>query len=286
VEQAIERKSVTVRGHRLSYQVAGPQDGPVIVLLHGLASDSDTWEYSIPALAQRGLRVLAVDLLGHGESDKPESGYLLDDFAADVDEFMAAIELPSATLCGHSLGGAIAMHVAYYYPARVQRLVLVAAGGLGREVHFGLRAGALPGAPQILAAFMRAPMKRVYSTRTVHRLLRLKPEQVRNLSRMGRSLGDENGRRAFFTSLRGVIKPGGQTGSYIEAQYLAKNMPTLVVWSEEDVVIPVSHARATHDYLPGSKLVVFPGGGHEPHRRHAVAFGDAVASFIEDEPKP
>jgi pimeloyl-ACP methyl ester carboxylesterase len=174
------------------------------------------------------------------------------------------------------------MHVAYHYPARVQRLVLVAAGGLGREVHFGLRAGALPGARQILGAVMQPRMKRLYATRTLHRMLRLNPEQVRNLSRVGRCLGDESGRHAFFSSLRGVIKPGGQTGSYIEAKYLAKTMPTLVVWSEQDVVIPVSHARATHEYLPGSTLVVFPGGGHEPHRRHALPFADAVAAFVKD----
>jgi pimeloyl-ACP methyl ester carboxylesterase len=284
VQPAAERKWTTVRGHRLSYQVAGPADAPPIVLLHGLASDSDTWEYAIPELAERGLRVFALDLLGHGASDKPYVGYLLDDFAAEVDEFMAIVGLPSATLCGHSLGGAIAMHVAYHYPARVQRLVLVAAGGLGREVHFGLRAGALPGAPRVLGAVMTPRMKRLYATRTLHRMLRLTPEQVRNLSRMGRTFGDERGRHAFFTALRGVIRPGGQSGSYLEAQYLSETMPTLVVWSEQDVIIPVSHARATHEHLPHSKLVIFPGGGHEPHRRHAVPFAQAVAEFIDELP--
>jgi pimeloyl-ACP methyl ester carboxylesterase len=270
----------------MSYQVTGPEDRPVVVLLHGLASDSDTWEYAVPELSARGLRVIAVDLLGHGDSDKPASGYLLDDFADQLEEFFIAIGLESATLCGHSLGGAIAMHVAYRYPERVQRLVLVAAGGLGREVHFGLRAGALPGARQIVGAVMGPTMRRLYATQTLHRLLRLKPEQVRNLSRVGRSLADRRGRRAFFASLRGVIEPGGQIGSYIEAQYLAKHIPTLVVWSEKDVVIPVKHAVATHEYLPGSRLVVFPGGGHEPHRRHAIPFADAVAQLIEEDAQP
>ena len=58
------------------------------------------------------------------------------------------------------------------------------------------------------------------------------------------------------------------------------DLPTLVVWSEKDGIIPVAHARAVHAHLPGSTLVVFPSGGHEPHRRHAAEFADAVAAFV------
>jgi pimeloyl-ACP methyl ester carboxylesterase len=77
-----------------------------------------------------------------------------------------------------------------------------------------------------------------------------------------------------------VVQPLGQRGSFIEMRYLAEHVPTLLVWTEQDVVIPVAHAHLTHAHLPGSQMVVFPGGGHEPHRRHAPAFADAVAAFI------
>jgi pimeloyl-ACP methyl ester carboxylesterase len=86
-----QRKSVIAAGHRLSYQEAGPADGPVVVLIHGLASDSDTWDRAIEPLAARGLRVLALDLLGHGRSDRPAGRYLLDDFAVSLEGFFQAL---------------------------------------------------------------------------------------------------------------------------------------------------------------------------------------------------
>jgi pimeloyl-ACP methyl ester carboxylesterase len=276
------RRSVTARGWRLSFQEAGPADGEPVVLVHGLASDSGTWDKAIPELARHGMRVIALDLLGHGHSDKPPSGYLLDDFAASLQAFLDAIEVPAATICGHSLGGAIAVHFGYHYPQHVRRLVLVSSGGLGREVHPMLRVAALPGAPAVLGAAMRPRLLRLYRRPGLHRSLRLTEENLVNLRRAARALGDVSGRRAFFASLRGVIEPAGQRGSFIEMKYLARHVPMLIVWSERDGVIPLAHAHAANEHVPGSKLVVFPGGGHEPHRRHAAGFADAVAAFVRE----
>jgi pimeloyl-ACP methyl ester carboxylesterase len=286
VAQDPEFKTAMVEGHVFAYQEIGPAQGQPVVLIHGLASDSSTWDKAIGPLAARGLRVIAVDLLGHGSSDKPVSGYLLSDFARHLHGLFGAIGLDRATLCGHSLGGAIAVHFAYHYPQHVQRLVLVSAGGLGREVHVMLRAGALPIAPRVVEWAMRPRLRAVYADPRLHRLLRLTPDNIANLQRAGRALTDSDGRAAFFTSLRGVIEPAGQRGSFLEMRYLADHVPTLLVWSEKDGVIPVAHAHATRQQLPGSQLVVFPGGGHEPHRRHAAAFADAVATFVESTPEP
>jgi pimeloyl-ACP methyl ester carboxylesterase len=281
---AVARKSTLALGQVLSYQEAGPVDGPIVVLIHGLASDSDTWDRAIDPLASHGLRVVALDLIGHGRSDKPAASYLLDDFAASLHSFFVAIGISAATICGHSLGGAIAVHFGYHYPDQVRRLVLVSAGGLGREVHPMLRAAALPGAPTLLDAAMRPGLRRLYRRLSrrpgLHRTLRLSPDNLVNLRRAGRAFGDDAGRRAFFAALRGVIAPAGQRGSFIEMKYLADHVPTMIVWSERDGVIPVAHAHAARDHLPTSRLVVFPGGGHEPHRRHAAEFADSVADFV------
>lgn len=278
----VARRAVDVGGRRICFQEAGPADGAVVVLLHGLASDSSTWERAIGPLADHGLRVLAVDLLGHGGSAKPAGGYLLDDFAVFLDALFEALGIEAATVCGHSLGGAIAVHFAYHHPARVQRLVLVSAGGLGREVHPLLRAAALPGASRVLGVAMRPRLIRLYRRPELHRALRLTPENLTNLRRAGRALGEQAGRAAFFAALRGVIEPAGQRGSFIEMRYLAEHMPTMLVWTEGDGVIPVAHAHAARAHLPGSRLVVFPGRGHEPHRGHAVEFADEVARFVAE----
>jgi pimeloyl-ACP methyl ester carboxylesterase len=277
----VQRRSVIVDGNRISYVEAGATDAPPVLLVHGLLSDSGTWADDFAPLAACGLRPIAIDLLGHGQSDAPRGLYLLDDFALLLDHFMAAIGLSSATLCGHSLGGAIAVHFGYHYPDRVERLVLVSAGGLGREVSPALRMLALPGAETLTSAVLGRPtVQRVLRSPFVHRLFRLTPARLVNLRRIGRTLFRADLRAAFFRSLRGVIGPRGQLGSFIEMEYLAAQLPTLVVWSERDVIIPVTHAHRTHEHLPGSTLVVFPGGGHEPHRRNAARFCEAVACFI------
>jgi len=280
--EAFARRTVRAGGHTVSYLEAGPDDGPVVVLLHGLASDSETWDRVMAPLGAAGLRVLAVDLIGHGRSDKPVRSYLLGDFADSLREILDALAVERATVAGHSLGGAIAIFFADRYPGYVERLVLVAAGGLGREVHPVLRAAALPIAPVVLGAATRPGLRRIYAHPRVHRLLRLTPDNVVNLRRAGRALGSAEGRRSFFAALRGVIEPAGQRGSFIELGTLTAHVPTLLVWNEHDPVIPVSHARAANAHLPGSRLVVFPGGGHEPHRRQAQRFVTAVAEFVRE----
>jgi pimeloyl-ACP methyl ester carboxylesterase len=270
---------VTAAGARLSYLQAGPEDGPPLLLVHGLLSDKTTWDRVLPLLAERGLRVFALDLLGHGASDAPPGDYLLDDFAVSLRAFLDALGLSSVSICGHSLGGAIAIHFGFHYPAAVDRLVLVSAGGLGREVNLGLRLLSVRGVERAFALLL-PPVRRVLRHRAAHRLLRWDADRVTNLRRMAHSVGTAALRGPFFASLRGVIAPRGQRGSFLEMRYLAEQVPTLLIWSERDGIIPVAHAHATQAHLPGSKLLVFPDGGHEPHRRHAEACAAAIADFV------
>jgi pimeloyl-ACP methyl ester carboxylesterase len=278
---AVTRESVVVDGNRISYLDCGDASSPVVLLVHGMLSDSGTWTDNLEPLGARGLRAIAIDLLGHGESDAPRGPYLLDDYAILLDGFLEALDLKSATICGHSLGGAIAVHFGYHYPDRVERLVLVSAGGLGREVSPALRMLTLPGAEAVTGAVLgRKSVQRLLRSPRVHRVAGVTPERLVNLRRVGRSLFRDDLRAAFFRSLRGVIAPSGQRGSFLEMEYLAAHLPTLLVWSDRDVIIPVAHAHHTHENLPGSELLVFPGGGHEPHRRNAEKFADALVNFV------
>ena len=143
----MERSEIILHGHRVSYRMAGR--GPLVVLLHGIAGSSATWEEVFPRLRECHT-VLAPDLLGHGESSKPEGDYSLGAYANGVRDLLEALELPRGTIVGHSLGGGVAMQLAYQYPERCERLVLVSSGGLGRELHAMLRAAALPGAGVVL----------------------------------------------------------------------------------------------------------------------------------------
>src|SRR3954452_20113310 len=133
----LERRTIELHGHPVSYRTAG--SGPLLLLIHGITSSSRTWERVLPELA-RDHTVLAPDLLGHGESAKPRGDYSLGAYASGIRDLMVALGHDRATIVGHSLGGGIAMQFAYQFPERCERLVLVASGGLGKEVSPILRA--------------------------------------------------------------------------------------------------------------------------------------------------
>src|SRR5436305_3504404 len=135
-------EEITLHGHRVSYRRAGW--GPAILLIHGIAGSSETWTPVIDSLAEK-YTVIAPDLIGHGESAKPRGDYSLGAYASGIRDLLQAIGHERVTVVGHSLGGGIAMQLAYQFPERCDRLVLVSSGGLGREVSFLLRAAALPG---------------------------------------------------------------------------------------------------------------------------------------------
>lgn len=114
-----------VHGYRRAYRVAG--EGPALVLIHGIGDSSATWADLIPDLA-RTHTVIAPDLLGHGESDKPRADYSVAAYANGVRDLLTTLDIESATLVGHSLGGGVAMQFAYQFPDRTERLILVSAG--------------------------------------------------------------------------------------------------------------------------------------------------------------
>ena len=135
-----------MHGQQVTYLEAGADGGgPVVVLLHGLASSSRTWASVAPLLSAHA-HVIAPDLLGHGESAKPRSGdYSLGAYAAGLRDLLVALGVPRATIVGHSFGGGVTMQFAYQFPELTERLVLVASGGLGSHVSPALRAAILPG---------------------------------------------------------------------------------------------------------------------------------------------
>src|SRR4029077_14877603 len=143
-----EQNEIVLHGHRVSYRTAGDGD-EVVLLIHGIVGCAAQWDQVIPLLADR-YTVVAPDLLGHGQSDKPRGDYSLGAYAGSVRDLLVALGHRRATVVGHSLGGGVAMQFTYEYPPFAERLVLVSSGGLGREVHLMLRAATLPGSEFVL----------------------------------------------------------------------------------------------------------------------------------------
>src|ERR1700752_1233525 len=140
-------REIDLHGHRAVYRVTG--SGPPVVLIHGMVNSSRHWEDVALRLAD-SYTVVAPDLIGHGDSATPRGDYSLGAHAASIRDLLAAIGIDRATIVGHSLGGGVAMQFFYQFPQRVERLVLVSSGGLGREVSPLLRTAALPGTSALL----------------------------------------------------------------------------------------------------------------------------------------
>jgi len=277
-EPAISRRTVDLHGKPYVYRTAG--SGPLIVLLHGIAASSATWDNVIPRLARR-FKVIAPDLLGHGESAMPPGDYSLGAYANLVRDLLVALGEERGTLVGHSLGGGVAMQFAYQFPERCERIVLVSSGGLGREVHPILRAAALPGAELVL------PWLSVVGDRSIRALGRLAQRvglrQSADLAETWRSfvsLETPEGRRTFLHTVRDIIDLGGQRVSALDRLYLTADLPMLIVWGDRDPLIPVSHAHHAHEVVAGSRLEIFPGAGHFPYLEDPERFAAVVLDFI------
>jgi pimeloyl-ACP methyl ester carboxylesterase len=274
-------EEIELHGHRVAYRCAG--NGPVIVLVHGITATSATWERVMPALAKR-FTVLAPDLLGHGESAKPRGDYSLGAYASGIRDLMIALELDRATFVGHSLGGGIAMQLAYQFPERLERLVLVSSGGLGKEVHLMLRLVALPAAEYVLPLLVAEPLRNAGEALAalVGRLGLHAGPDLEEIAHGFASLGDVEARQAFVHTARSIIDVEGQRASARDRLYLASEVPTLLIWGERDPIIPADHGRQAQREIPGSRLELFPEAGHFPYRSDPQRFVDALSDFIAD----
>lgn len=284
-DTVVSTRTITLHGHEMTYRVAGT-GGPIVLLLHGIAASSVTWEQVLPGLA-RHATVIAPDLLGHGESAKPRGAdYSLGAYASGLRDLLVALGHERATLVGHSLGGGIALQMAYQYPERCERLALVGAGGFGRGVHALLRAAALPGAEWVLPLLCTERVCGAVNAlgRTLGRVGLRAGVDAAEMWACYTSLAESSARQAFLLTLRSVIDAGGQRVSAADRLYLAAHVPTLLVWGERDAIIPAAHANSAHDLLPGSRLEVFPGAGHFPHVQQPDRFVAVLADFLATEP--
>jgi pimeloyl-ACP methyl ester carboxylesterase len=275
-------EETSLHGHRVRYRTAG-DEGPVILLIHGITGSSAQWE-PVMDLLQSDFRLVAPDLLGHGESAKPRGDYSLGAYASGLRDLMAWLEMPASTVVGHSLGGGVAMQYAYQFPERCERLALVNSGGLGREVSPLLRAATLPGAEFVLP-LIAANWSRSLGVAVSDVVGRFGLRLGADMAEIGRGYGsliDGEARAAFLHTLRAVIDPGGQRVSAVDRLYLAEEIPSLIVWGRRDPLIPVAHAANAHEAMPGSRLEIFENCGHFPQVQEPVRFASVLAQFMDE----
>ena len=272
----------TIHGYKRAYRIAG--SGPAILLIHGIGDNSTTWNAIQAKLAQR-FTVIAPDLLGHGQSDKPRADYSVAAYANGMRDLLSVLEIERVTVVGHSLGGGVAMQFAYQFPHLVERLILIGAGGVTKDVNVALRLASLPMGSEALA-LLRLPLV-LPALRTAGKILgnTLGTTGLGNdLTQVLRILDDlpePTASSAFTRTLRAVVDWRGQIVTMLDRCYLTQAIPVLIVWGTRDVVVPVRHAWMAHAAMPGSRLEIFEGSGHFPFHDDPARFIDVVQRFID-----
>lgn len=272
----------TIHGYRRAFRVAG--SGPPLLLIHGIGDNSTTWTTVQTKLAQR-FTVIAPDLLGHGKSDKPRADYSVAAYANGMRDLLSVLDIERVTVVGHSLGGGVAMQFAYQFPQLVDRLILVGAGGVTKDVNVALRIASLPMGSEALAA-LRLPMV-LPALQLVGRVggaLFGKTGVGRDIPNMLRILADlpePTASSAFARTLRAVVDWRGQVVTMLDRCYLTESVPVQLIWGSKDSVIPVSHGRMAHAAMPGSQLEIFEGSGHFPFHDDPDRFVALVQTFID-----
>ena len=260
---------------KIHYVVEG--DGPPVILVHGLGASLVVWKENIIPLAET-YTVYALDLPGHGLSDKPEDlGYDAVSGAHFLAWFMNTLGIQRSSLIGNSAGGLITGFCAFLYPQRVEKLVLVDSAGLGRSMAWFLRFTSLP----LVGEFLHTLKVRNANTLRKSIFYESKGVSDETIAELMVSRNHPDAIRAVLKGLRsGVNLLGLRKSMQMLSQLKGISAPLLIVWGREDRIMPVSHAHRAARVLPRSMVHVFPRCGHWPQMERAEIFNPLVRQFL------
>jgi len=271
---------VDVDGVRVHYQEAGDPKAPALVLIHGFASSTLVWSKVFLKLAEAGYRVIALDMLGYGYSAKPRNGeYTIAGQAKLLMRLLDALGIPRAVIIGSSYGGAVAATCALDYPERVDKLVLVGAVSNNRPLAYKLmRVFGSPVVGDVVSPLLigsrrllRRRMKRVYDRHSW--VLDERRVDARHLPL--RAAGTQ---RAIIRTVRSWDAERISRDAHLIGQ------PTLLLWGENDIEIPLADGERLHEEISGSRLIVFLNCGHLPHEEYPESFMNVVIDFCKEKP--
>ncbi|HET7288256.1 MAG TPA: alpha/beta hydrolase [Pyrinomonadaceae bacterium] len=268
---------IDVDGVRVHYQEAGDEHAPAMILIHGFASSTLVWSKVFLKLAAAGYRVIAVDMLGYGYSAKPRKGeYTIAGQAKVLLRLLDRLGIPRAIFVGSSYGGAVAATCALDYPERVEKLILVGAVNNNRPLEFtlmrlfGSRVVGDVVSPLLIGSrrLLRRRMKRVYDRHSW--VLDERRVDARHLPL--RAAGTQ---RAIIRTVRNWDAERISRDAHLIKQ------PTMLLWGENDLEIPLADGERLHAEIPGSRLIVFLNCGHIPHEEYPEAFTNVVTDFCK-----
>jgi pimeloyl-ACP methyl ester carboxylesterase len=271
-------RTVKVDGYHLAYLDQGT--GPILILIHGFGGSLWQWEYQ-QVLSHHGYRVITVDLLGSGFSDKPALEYRPQEVLGFFLGFMDQLAIPQATLVGNSMGAGVALAVALTAPERVKRLVLI--GGLPADIKGQLASPLVrKGLDSSVPSWLAELGARLFGSSVGEKVLR---EIIYDHSMITPAVLDRSKRNRRQPGLIGPILAVGKTMPDWESRYAPRlhqiRQPALIIWGEEDRIFPPSVGQALSETIAGSRLMRVPRAGHIPQWEQPEAVNQAILAFLE-----
>jgi pimeloyl-ACP methyl ester carboxylesterase len=268
---------IEVAGIGLHVRDDGPRDAPAILLLHGFGASLHTWEPWAQVL-QGQYRVVRLDLPGFGLSDAEPAGDYSDERGVEIlAALLDRLGIDRATVVGNSLGGRLAWRLAAEYPDRVERLVLISPDGFASPGFAYDQPAEVPGSLQLMRYVLPTPLVRMSIAPAYADPERLTDDRVTRYRDLMLGPGI---RGAMLDRMAGtvLVRP--------EPLLARITAPTLLVWGEQDQMIPVRNAQDYLRLLPDAKLVTFPGLGHVPHEEAPAEALAPLLGFLADDPLP
>jgi len=273
--ESLDEKYISVNGLNIRYIVRG--SGSPVLLIHGFGEFLETWWLNIVPLSEH-YQVYAMDLPGHGLSDKPEIDYDLVFAIEFATDFAQALGIERASLIGHSLGGIVAMSMAINFPEKIDKLILVDSGGLTDEIPLVYRLCCLP----LLGELMVKPTVKAGLRHGIRRAF-YNPDLVTEemVDKDYQFLKMPGAKQAMLNIIRHGISLSGSSPDVvmIDRLHLIKP-PTLLIHGTRDKVIPVKYARKAAGLIPNVRLKLIKKCGHCPHIEKASEFNEAVIAFF------
>lgn len=273
----MESHYIEIDGLRAHYLVAG--EGEPVLLLPGFAASAAMSSEAILKPLARRFRVYGLDLPGCGDAGKPPIQYGFELGVRCLAGFLDALSLETVNVIGLSQGGLIGLGLTLNHSHRVNKLVLVASAGIGHDVSPFIRLLSLPVIGEVFAAprlyFLKVLLRRTYRNPNAVDI----DQMAREFYRVMHSPGARN---ALLCALRSGMDLRGLKRHLVMKERLASiKAPTLIVWGENDPVIPLAHAYTAHQLIEGSRLHVFPNSGHDPSHENADEFIQLVEEFLD-----
>jgi pimeloyl-ACP methyl ester carboxylesterase len=270
-------KYVTVNDMDIRYAVRG--SGYPLLLLHGFCEFLETWDFNLRSLGEH-YQVYAMDLPGHGLSDKPYLDYSISFFTDFVADFMQALGIEHAAVIGHSFGGAISISLSTSFPEKVDRLILESSFGLGKDISLLHKLCSVP----VLA---ESSVKEGGAGTALEQRVNLEFYRPDFAAReiVGRSycfMKMPEARRVMLNIMHNWVEADGLRLEAVMVDRLPLiQVPTLLIHCAEDNIHPLRLSRNAQRLIPNARLKIFSDCGHCPHIEKAAQFNKAAIEFLK-----